>query len=59
MLFAVVLGALLLGETWPTGIALAGALLVMKGILAFAWVIARPAAGSDRETKILRTDKGA
>ena len=33
VLFAVALGALLLGEAWPTGIALAGALLVMKGIV--------------------------
>ncbi|HRN62059.1 MAG TPA: multidrug resistance efflux transporter family protein [Luteimonas sp.] len=59
VLFAVLLGVLLLGEAWPTGGALAGAALVIIGIAAFAWVVARPAAGSDRETKTLRTDKGA
>ena len=59
VVFAVLLGALLLGETWPTGIALAGAVVVIAGIVAFAWVVARSAAGNERATKALRTDKGA
>ncbi|HUH90156.1 MAG TPA: multidrug resistance efflux transporter family protein [Lysobacter sp.] len=59
VVFAMLLGAVLLGEDWPRGMALAGAALVVLGIVAFAWVVARPAAGSDRATRVLRTDKGA
>lgn len=59
VVFAVLLGMLLLGEARPTGSALWGAAVVIAGIAAFAWVVARPAAGSDRATKALRTDKGA
>ncbi|MCD9032457.1 multidrug resistance efflux transporter family protein [Luteimonas sp. Y-2-2-4F] len=59
VVFAVALGVLLLGEAWPTGRALAGAGVVIAGIVAFAWVVARPAAGSETKTRALRTDKGA
>lgn len=59
VVFAVLLGMLLLGEHAPSGSTLAGALVVVAGIVAFAWVVARPAAGSTRATKMLRTDKGA
>lgn len=59
VVFAVLLGVLLLGEHWPSGSALLGAGVVIAGIAAFAWVVARPAAGSGRATKALRTDKGA
>lgn len=59
VVFAVLLGVLLLGEAWPRGSALAGAMVVVAGIAAFAWVVARPAAGRDRDTAALRTDKGA
>ena len=59
VLFAVLLGVLLLGEPWPTGRTLLGAAIVVAGIAAFAWVVARPAAGSERATRALRTDKGA
>ncbi|MGY1457999.1 multidrug resistance efflux transporter family protein [Luteimonas sp. A534] len=59
VVFAMLLGALLLGEDWPRDMALGGAALVVLGIVAFAWVVARPAAGSDRATRVLRTDKGA
>ena len=52
------LGVLLLGEPWPRGGALAGAAVVIVGIAAFAWVVARPAAARG-ETKVLSTDKGA
>jgi len=58
VVFAVLLGVLLLGEPWPTGTALLGAAVVVAGIMAFAWVVARPASGRD-ETRALRTDKGA
>ncbi len=58
VVFAVLLGVLLLGEPWPDGRAAHGALLVVAGIVAFAWIVARPAAGS-REVRALRTDKGA
>ena len=59
VLFAMLLGVLVLGEDWPRGMALGGAALVVLGIVAFAWVVARPAAGSERATRVLRTDKGA
>ncbi len=58
VLFAVLLGVLLLGEPWPSGRTALGALVVVAGIVAFAWIVARPAAGS-REVRALRTDKGA
>jgi len=58
VVFAVLLGVLLLGEPRPTGTALLGAAVVVAGIMAFAWVVARPASGRD-ETRALRTDKGA
>ncbi|WP_244240794.1 multidrug resistance efflux transporter family protein [Luteimonas yindakuii] len=59
VVFAVLLGMLLLGEAAPSGTSLAGAAVVFAGILGFAWVVARPAAGDTRRTRILRTDKGA
>ncbi|MGO3127112.1 MAG: multidrug resistance efflux transporter family protein [Luteimonas sp.] len=59
LLFAATLGALFLHEAWPQGRALIGAVVVTLGIVAFAIVVARPAAGSTRRTKALRGDKGA
>lgn len=59
LLFATVLGVWFLHETWPQGIALWGAALVVLGIVAFAWVVARPAAGDVPKTQALRTDRGA
>ncbi|MCD9007644.1 multidrug resistance efflux transporter family protein [Luteimonas sp. XNQY3] len=59
LLFAACLGALFLQEAWPQGRALIGAVLVTLGIVAFAIVVARPAAGSVPRTKALRGDKGA
>jgi drug/metabolite transporter (DMT)-like permease len=41
LLFASALGAWFLHEAWPHGIALWGALLVVAGIVAFAWVATR------------------
>ncbi len=59
ILFATMLGVVLLGEAWPRGITLAGSLLVMAGIVAFAWVVAREVAGDQREVQALRTDRGS
>lgn len=59
LLFATVLGVWWLHEAWPRGIALWGAVLVMAGIVAFAWVVVRQADGNQRTTQTLRTDRGA
>ncbi|MGO1069790.1 multidrug resistance efflux transporter family protein [Lysobacter sp. CA199] len=58
ILFATLIGALWLGEAWPQGRALAGACVVMLGIVAFSVVAARAAAGNDRRVKELRSDRG-
>lgn len=57
LLFATLLGAALLGESWPAGLALRGALLVTAGIVLFAWVAAR--AATPRQVETIRTDHGA
>ena len=57
LLFASVLGALFLHEAWPRGLALWGGVLVVVGIVAFAWLVARPQPVA--ETRALRTDRGA
>ncbi|MEO8672067.1 MAG: multidrug resistance efflux transporter family protein [Tahibacter sp.] len=59
ILFASVLGALFLGEHWPQGWAAAGALVVIVGIVAMSLVVAADAAGNERATRALRTDRGA
>lgn len=56
--FAALLGALFLGERWPSGWALCGLLLVVAGIAAFAWVVAREAARDQREVQALRSERG-
>ncbi|MFC3550784.1 multidrug resistance efflux transporter family protein [Lysobacter cavernae] len=59
ILFATVIGVLWLGEAWPQGRALGGALLVVVGIVVFSLVAARAAAGDRRATQELRGDRGA
>lgn len=59
ILFATVIGALWLGEAWPQGRALVGALVVCIGIVLFSWVAARAAAGNRRATQELSGDRGA
>ncbi|QDH71495.1 multidrug resistance efflux transporter family protein [Marilutibacter alkalisoli] len=59
ILFATLFGVLWLGEAWPQGRALGGALLVIAGIVAFSLVAARAAAGNPRATRRLRSDRGA
>lgn len=58
VLFAALLGALVLGEAWPRDQALLGALLVVAGILLFAWVVARNSARDPRVVRALRSDRG-
>ena len=58
VLFAMLLGVALLGEAWPRGQALAGAALVVAGIVLFAWIVARDAARDQREVQALRSDRG-
>ncbi|MFD0739624.1 multidrug resistance efflux transporter family protein [Lysobacter koreensis] len=59
ILFATLIGALWLGEAWPQGRALVGALVVSIGIVLFSWVAARAAAGNARATEVLGGDRGA
>ena len=59
ILFATVIGVLWLGEDWPQGRAMTGALMVIVGIVAFSLVAARAAAGDKRATQELRSDRGA
>lgn len=57
ILFATVLGAIFLGEAWPHGLSAVGAVIVMLAIAAFGVLTGRQSAGSDRETKVLRSDR--
>lgn len=59
ILFATLIGVWWLGEAWPRGRALGGALAVIVGIVLFSWVAARSAAGSERKLRALLTDRGA
>jgi len=59
LLFATLLGVLFLGEDWPHGYALGGALAIVVGIALFGWVSGRGAAGHDEEVRELRTDRAA
>ncbi|CAM0999013.1 Multidrug resistance efflux transporter family protein [Rhodanobacter sp. Root179] len=59
LLFATVLGVLLLGEAWPRGYALFGALAIIVGIALFGWVSGRGAAGDDEAVRALRGDRSA
>jgi drug/metabolite transporter (DMT)-like permease len=53
------LGVAFLGEAWPRGQALAGAALVIAGIVLFAWIVAHDARRGAREAEALRTDRGS
>ena len=59
ILFATLIGVLWLGEAWPQGSALWGALIVIVGIVAFSIVAARAAAGDQHATQEMRSDRGA
>ncbi len=58
VLFAVLMGVLLLGESWPQGQAMLGAIIVILGIVLFAWVVARDATRDQRRMRALRGDRG-
>lgn len=58
LLFAVLLGALLLGEAAPRGMAVWGGLVISIGIVLFAWVAARSVDRDARHVQALRTDVG-
>jgi drug/metabolite transporter (DMT)-like permease len=59
ILFATLIGVLWLGEAWPPLPALAGALVVVAGIVMFSWIAARAVADDERRMRALRTDRGA
>lgn len=59
LLFATLLGVLFLGEAWPHGYALFGALAIIVGIALFGWVSGRGAAGNDEAVRVLRSDRSA
>ena len=59
VLFAMLLGVVFLGEAWPRGQALAGAALVVAGIVLFAWIVAHDARRSAHEAEALQTDRGS
>jgi len=59
LLFATLLGVLFLGEAWPHGYALFGALAIIVGIALFGWVSGRGAAGDDDAVRALRGDRSA
>lgn len=58
VLFAMLLGVVFLSEAWPRGQALAGAALVVSGIVLFAWIVARDARRSARDAEALLSDRG-
>jgi drug/metabolite transporter (DMT)-like permease len=59
LLFASVLGVAFLGEAAPHGWSIIGALLVVVGIVGLGLLVGRDAAGDQRATRALRTDRGA
>ena len=59
VLFAMLLGVAFLGEAWPRGQAMAGAALVVAGIVLFAWIVAHDSRRNGREADALQTDRGS
>ncbi|TBR38913.1 MULTISPECIES: multidrug resistance efflux transporter family protein [Dyella] len=59
LLFATLMGVVLLGESRPHGFAAIGAVLIVVGIALFGWMSGRSAAGHAREVRAMRTDRGA
>jgi drug/metabolite transporter (DMT)-like permease len=59
LLITMLLGVWFLHEAWPRGISLWGVALILLGIAAFAWLVARPPAGAKPDPRVLRTDRGA
>lgn len=59
LIFASVLGVLFLHEAWPRGGALVGGVMIIIGIVLFAWIAARPRARDPREVQAMRSEHGA
>jgi drug/metabolite transporter (DMT)-like permease len=59
LLFALAAGALFLGEALPGRAGLVGAVLVVSGILAFAWMVSRPPVVAGDVADGLQGDRGA
>lgn len=59
LLFVTMLGVAFLGEAWPRGYALFGALAIIIGIALSGWISGRSAAGDDEAVRALRTDRAA
>jgi drug/metabolite transporter (DMT)-like permease len=59
LLFATLLGVLFLGEAWPSGYAVIGALAIIVGIALFGWISGRGAAGHEEVVQALRSDRSA
>ncbi|MEO5622384.1 MAG: multidrug resistance efflux transporter family protein [Dokdonella sp.] len=59
LLFSTVLGMVLLGEQAPHGYAVAGAALVIAGIIALGVLVGRASAGDAHAARTLRADRGA
>ena len=57
ILFATVIGVVWLGEAWPSGQSMLGAVVVIAGIVVFSWTAARSAAGDDRAIRELRSER--
>lgn len=59
VLFAMLLGVAFLAEAWPRGQPLAGATLVVTGIVLFAWIVARDARRSVHDAEALLSGRGS
>jgi drug/metabolite transporter (DMT)-like permease len=58
LIFAMLLGVIFLNESWPQGIAMSGAILVIIGIIAFALMVSWTTESSGRDLKVKRSDRG-
>ena len=57
LIFASLLGVLFLHEAWPRGGALVGGVMIIIGIVLFAWVAARSHLNDPREVQAMRTEQ--
>ncbi|WAC18186.1 multidrug resistance efflux transporter family protein [Luteolibacter sp. SL250] len=58
LIFAMLLGVAFLNESWPRGVAMIGAILVILGIICFAMIVSWSSSASSQEIKAMRSDKG-
>ena len=57
LIFASLLGVLFLHEAWPQGGALVGGVMIIIGMVLFAWVAARSHLNDPREVQAMRTEQ--